>query len=198
MEDFFKVTSSLDPSALAAGRVRVDGLSETLEAIQSAIQQTVTVSAATGKKLAFTILDLAQGFVPYDTGALHDSGRVTDGGGTPLGSGEVEHVMVRSAYGMKSMIEYLVMFGDEAAYYALLVHENVNQVQWQQGRGPKPGVGKIDQYLAVAHDLVSPRITPTLANAVFDAWRQECAKQRSTIAAIAAPRSMAPRLVKRP
>lgn len=197
MQEEFLVRSSLDPRVSARGITRMDGFQETLEAIEAGLIKTASVSAGTSKRAAHKILNIAQKHVPYDTGTLFNSGRVTDGGGNTIGSTEVEHVMIKTARGYTAMIEYLVVFGDDLADYALFVHENVQGVTWKPGTGPYPTEPKMDRFLATAADIVAPEITPTLAKAIHQAWVDECARQKPVIAALAQPRSMAPRLVKR-
>jgi len=90
-----------------AGEIRVTGVSQAIKAMRQRAKDD-TVKIADGlEKAAKMVYTRAQKYVPVDTGALRESGRVETNNKAGLAA------------------ESYVSYGGEAAPYALWVHENL-------------------------------------------------------------------------
>jgi hypothetical protein len=168
------------------GSVGVDGLEEVKDNLRLLIGDVVRQSTDASSSLAHKILEKAKGYVPYRTGDLFNTGKVT---GSQARGGR--DAMGRFTAG--SLIEFFVSFGGDGIDYALFVHENPDGMQFVQNPPNCPpqyrGEPKISHYLSVAADQHASEFPSTVSNAV----------QEAMVAAIARAKtqSMRPRLVKR-
>jgi len=189
----FDIKSHL-PSGLAStlgggtfaprGIVGFDGVQEVEKNILAMNKAMVTQSTNSQKKLAEQLLEMGRNFVPYDSGDLFSTGKVTQ----------------KKPLGPYSVSEFIVSFGglsDNADNidYAMLVHENPeghdfnkHPERWPAGYpGPKQS-----HYLSTPFEILKPQMRNTVADAVQSAVMDAIMKAKASKAA-----SMRPRLVKR-
>lgn len=183
--------STLNAGKLFAARgvVGVDGLEEAKENIILMMERMVQQSVGASSKLAHKLLDMAKHHVPYKTGDLFGTGKVTSA--QPVGGRGAGGKFIKG-----TITEFIVSFGGGSVDYALLIHENPDGktfVQNPEGCPPEyRGSVKMSHYLSYPAEMIAKEIRPTVADAVQGAVMEAIARAKRS-----ARTSMQPRLVKK-
>jgi hypothetical protein len=125
------------------GEIEVLGLEELMLTFKDVKDMIVDVAAVSSKRFAEGVLWLSQQYVPFATGTLSASGKISsDSGGGPV---------LRGAGGKFFGREYMVIYD---APHAMAVHENVTNRKFRSGEPDQPSSARTRQskFLTLAMD----------------------------------------------